>query len=322
MAVLAVGLFSACEDVEVLQPHAAVSVESLHHFTGEQKTLLYRKLCRALKANGFFILTDYFAESDELEREYFRSFEQMKREQNISDDGFYYKVVCVATNHGDAGSIIKTDTCSFMVRVVDDDTTIERLSAPRVIYDEVFADALNDTDWLLSLPRQIRYNGADRNQSLSQRLKFYINSTSTVVLIDGEEFSSTKKYNLEQVLDITVRSYEGTERPYRLYTLNYGEFETFKMLGVDTTLTRSEFDYSTIKIDLEVPAGSDVSAVAPTFTLYENTKVYVGDAEQVSGTTVQDFTQPVTYRFVASHPENPAITTESTCVVTVTVAAE
>ena len=66
----------------------AVSVESLHHFTGEQKTFLYRKLCRALKANGFFILTDYFAESDELEREYFRSFEQMKREQNISDDGF------------------------------------------------------------------------------------------------------------------------------------------------------------------------------------------------------------------------------------------
>ena len=48
-----------------------------------------------------------------------------------------YKVVCVATNHGDAGSIIKTDTCSFMVRVVDDDTTIERLSAPQVFYDEV-----------------------------------------------------------------------------------------------------------------------------------------------------------------------------------------
>ena len=42
----------------------------------------------------------------------------------------------------------------------------------------------------------------------------------------------------------------------------------------------------------------------------------------MSGTTVQDFTQPVTYRFVASHPDNPDITTESTCVVTVTEAAE
>ena len=78
---------------------AAVSVESLHHFTGEQKTLLYRKLCRALKANGFFILTDYFAESDELEREYFRSFEQMKREQNISDDGFYHYDTPLTVEH-------------------------------------------------------------------------------------------------------------------------------------------------------------------------------------------------------------------------------
>ncbi len=78
---------------------AAVSVESLHHFTGEQKTFLYRKLCRALKANGFFILTDYFAESNELEREYFRSFEQMKREQNISDDGFYHYDTPLTVEH-------------------------------------------------------------------------------------------------------------------------------------------------------------------------------------------------------------------------------
>ena len=60
--------------------------------------------------------------------------------------------------------------------------------------------------------------------------------------------------------------------------MNYGEFETFEMLGVAGTLTRSEFDYSYYEINLEVPAGSDVSAVAPTFTLYENMKVYVDDA--------------------------------------------
>ena len=37
---------------------AAVSVESLHHFTGEQKLPLYKKLCAALVAGGYFILTD------------------------------------------------------------------------------------------------------------------------------------------------------------------------------------------------------------------------------------------------------------------------
>lgn len=69
---------------------AAVSVESLHHFTKKQKLLLYRKLWRALKKNGIFILTDYFAESEELEKEYFRIYERMKKEQGITDGGFYH----------------------------------------------------------------------------------------------------------------------------------------------------------------------------------------------------------------------------------------
>ena len=46
---------------------AAVSVESLHHFTKEEKAQLYCKVYRALGANGYFILTDYFAAPDEEE---------------------------------------------------------------------------------------------------------------------------------------------------------------------------------------------------------------------------------------------------------------
>ena len=45
----------------------AVSVESLHHFTKEEKTGLYRKLYLALKDGGYFILTDYFAHEDAFE---------------------------------------------------------------------------------------------------------------------------------------------------------------------------------------------------------------------------------------------------------------
>lgn len=45
----------------------AVSVESLHHFTRAEKIPLYRKVFEALKEDGFFILTDYFALSDEEE---------------------------------------------------------------------------------------------------------------------------------------------------------------------------------------------------------------------------------------------------------------
>ena len=64
---------------------AAVSVESLHHFTAEMKASLYGKLHAALKDGGVFVLTDYFAESEELEAEYFRNLEQLKKEQGIPD---------------------------------------------------------------------------------------------------------------------------------------------------------------------------------------------------------------------------------------------
>ena len=69
---------------------AAVSVESLHHFTAEMKAGLYGKLRAALKEGGVFVLTDYFAESDELEKEYFRNLAELKKQQGLSDDEFYH----------------------------------------------------------------------------------------------------------------------------------------------------------------------------------------------------------------------------------------
>ena len=69
---------------------AAVSVESLHHFTKEEKTLLYKKLRKALKPGGCFILTDYFAASEEEERFYFAELLRLKKEQNITEEGFYH----------------------------------------------------------------------------------------------------------------------------------------------------------------------------------------------------------------------------------------
>ena len=36
------------------------------------------------------MLTDYFAESDELEKEYFRNLAELKRQQGLSDSEFYH----------------------------------------------------------------------------------------------------------------------------------------------------------------------------------------------------------------------------------------
>ncbi|MBQ7017039.1 MAG: class I SAM-dependent methyltransferase, partial [Firmicutes bacterium] len=78
---------------------AAVSVESLHHFTKEEKLPLYTKLCSALKEDGYFVLTDYFAVSDEEEREYRQDLIALKKEQGITDDEFYHYDTPLTVKH-------------------------------------------------------------------------------------------------------------------------------------------------------------------------------------------------------------------------------
>lgn len=78
---------------------AAVSVESLHHFTKEEKIPLYRKLCSALKDQGYFILTDYFSSSDEEEQAHRQELLRLKAEQGITDDEFYHYDTALTVRH-------------------------------------------------------------------------------------------------------------------------------------------------------------------------------------------------------------------------------
>ena len=78
---------------------AAVSVESLHHFTKEEKTPLYGKLHTALKENGYFILTDYFSLSDTEEALHRQNLLALKAEQGICDDAFYHYDTPLTVKH-------------------------------------------------------------------------------------------------------------------------------------------------------------------------------------------------------------------------------
>ena len=69
---------------------AAVSVESLHHFTRSEKVPLYARLCESLKGGGYFVLTDYFAASAEEEEMHHAELDRLKREQGITDNEFYH----------------------------------------------------------------------------------------------------------------------------------------------------------------------------------------------------------------------------------------
>jgi len=87
-----VPLGNACFD-------AAVSVESLHHFTAEEKLPLYRKVREALAPGGIFVLTDYFALSEEEEQTHRREYLRLRREQGIADGEFYHYDTPLTVEH-------------------------------------------------------------------------------------------------------------------------------------------------------------------------------------------------------------------------------
>ena len=77
----------------------AVSVESLHHFTKEEKVPLYTKLRKALKDGGYFILTDYFAKSEGEEKMHRDALLALKQEQGIADGEFYHYDTPLTVEH-------------------------------------------------------------------------------------------------------------------------------------------------------------------------------------------------------------------------------
>lgn len=78
---------------------AVVSVESLHHFTKDEKIPLYTKVFQTLKSNGYFILTDYFARSEEEESFFSQELLRLKTEQGINNHEFYHYDTPLTTEH-------------------------------------------------------------------------------------------------------------------------------------------------------------------------------------------------------------------------------
>ncbi|MBD5225112.1 MAG: DUF5017 domain-containing protein [Bacteroidales bacterium] len=316
-------LFASCDDKEATQPTAAISVDKYVYDVNESMTLRFIG-----SADNVVV---YPGDEDQ---DY-----ELRDQSNtglVVNKGLLtyayqkpgiYHVVCVATNHEDAGKSFLQDTTSVWIKVIDEVVDIDKLSATAVIYDEVYADQINDTDWMLPIPRKLRYNKKDVTVNLKkQKLGFYIESSTTTVEtrdLDDETseyglHNSSKYYDLEKNLHIRTTSSSGMTREYNLFTLNYGEFKTISIGGVTGKLERTEYDYSYYWVDAELPADGVRTALPVEFTLYdpETEKVYVGDKEVNSG-DVFDFTEPVTFRFVVTEPGREHIKVESTCVVTV-----
>ena len=78
---------------------AAVSVESLHHFTKAEKLPLYAKLRKSLKPGGFFVLTDYFSMSNEEENRHREKYLALKKELGLPDGAMYHYDTPLTVEH-------------------------------------------------------------------------------------------------------------------------------------------------------------------------------------------------------------------------------
>lgn len=67
----------------------AVSFETMHHFTREAKTELYRRVLASLRAGGCYIECDYMVETQAEEEFLFAENARVRREAGITDDSVF-----------------------------------------------------------------------------------------------------------------------------------------------------------------------------------------------------------------------------------------
>lgn len=78
---------------------AAISFQTMHHFSHEDKIALYSKIYAALKNNGQYIECDYMVINQEEEDLYYRENLRIRKEQGIPDGEFYhYDTPCTIDN--------------------------------------------------------------------------------------------------------------------------------------------------------------------------------------------------------------------------------
>ena len=139
-----------------------------------------------------------------------------------------------------------------------------------------------------------------------------LGSDSAIVTINDNTYIASTKYKLNEPLILKVLSSSGISKDYMLYTSFYPEFTDFKLSGYNAIIVRNEYSYNKLKLQITVPAATDVSNVTPTFTTATSSdKVYINGEEQISGTSRVDFTQSVTYNIVSEVDGRPDLKIET-----------
>lgn len=202
-----------------------------------------------------------------------------------------YTVAMIASSYGDMGELDVHDTCYSTIKVKDSDCALQSVYA-RIYYDFIYA-VQEGENWVLRLPQEVWANVMFVSTALKQKMTITAASANSTILFNGATFDLEKKQDLSKVNDITVISDAGEQKTYKLTTMYYPDFENFSLASVPATIEREQFNLFAQHVFDTLPAGTDVTALAPTFSLIEGQKVMYNGTEVISGMTKLDWTNPV-----------------------------
>ena len=145
---------------------------------------------------------------------------------------------------------------------------------------------------------------------------FTVSDGAVVTVSDAEQTSGSSTQDYTNPMAFVVTSQTGDVTKTYSTTISAlpntaSDFLTFVLAGASGVI-----DTELATIAVETPFGTNLSSLAPTFTVSAQGTVFVGSSEQTSAVTLQDFSNPITYRVVAGDE------TYTDFVVSATVATE
>jgi tRNA (cmo5U34)-methyltransferase len=76
----------------------ALAIQTLHHFSYEEKIVLYKRIYVSLKQDGFYIEADYMAPTQEFEDFHFAENKRIRAQQGIKEGYCHYDTPCTVEN--------------------------------------------------------------------------------------------------------------------------------------------------------------------------------------------------------------------------------
>ncbi|MCD6331855.1 MAG: T9SS type A sorting domain-containing protein, partial [Bacteroidales bacterium] len=147
----------------------------------------------------------------------------------------------------------------------------------------------------VNIPHSVSRLGLVATFTLSDHATAFVGGVQQVSGTTANDFDVVVTYVI-QAQDGSTTSWQVTVTNNPVQTAKQITAYSFQALNPPVTGT---IDQTALTIDLEVPYGTDVTALVATFTNSYLSTVDIGGVAQVSGTTANDFTNPVVYTVTA-----------------------